>query len=249
MTILRGHRVPLSLSRRWVGDMLHFSRGVPLVAGERVLRLKPLALARRSIPHPPTWNSLIIKALGTAGLRHACLRRSYMPYPWAHLHEANHSVASVVFDRDVFGESATVMAPMIAPELMTTQDIHQKLQNWKTNPMDSHGALRRLVRNARYPWPVRRVLWNLGLYANGDLRARNFGTFGVNSVAGMRGTMLMFQTPITSVWYYGSVNSAGEMQMQCAFDHRVMDGVHMARAWLELEAILHDDFPKRIATV
>jgi hypothetical protein len=239
----------LPLHRRWIADMLHFASFVPLVAGERTLRLKPLALARRSIKNPPTWNSLLVKALGITSQRHPVLRRAYMPWPVAHLAEVDQSVATVVFDRDYRGDLATMMGPIIAPELMRTGDIHAKVQSWKTDPIHTHGALRRLERNARFPWPVRRLLWNLGLYTSATLRARNFGTFAVNSIAAMRGRILMFQTPLTSVFYYGTVNTAGEMLIQTAIDHRVMDAAGMHMALNTLEQILIDEFPKQIDTI
>lgn len=229
--------------------MLHFASYVPVVAAERTLRLKALAVARRQCKSPPSWNSLLVKGLGITAMRHPAMRRSYMPWPVAHLSEVDHSVACVVFDRDYHGELATMMGPIIAPELMRTGEIHRKVQSWKTDPMHTHGALRRLERNAKFPWPVRRLLWNLGLYISPTLRARNFGTFAVNSIAAMRGKMLMFQTPLTSVYYYGTVNSQGEMLLQFAFDHRIMDGSGMHAIMVTLEQILNDEFTKQIDTI
>ncbi len=249
MPKLQAKRMGLPLHRRWIADMLHFASYVPVVAAERILRLKSLALARRTIKKPPSWNSLLVKGLAVAAQRHAALRQVYMPWPVAHLAEVDHSVACMVFDRDYNGELATMMGPIIAPELLHTGEIHAKVQSWKTDPMHSHGALRRLERNAKFPWPVRRLLWNLGLYTSATLRARNFGTFAVNSVAAMRGKMLMLQTPLTSVFYYGTVNTQGEMLLQMAFDHRVLDGSGMHAAISTLEQILNDEFAKQIDTI
>jgi hypothetical protein len=249
MPKLQAKRIGLPLHRRWIADMLHFANDVPVVAAERTLRLKTLALARRSIKQPPSWNSLLVKGLAVTAQRHPAMRQTYMPWPFAHLAEVDHSVACVVFDRDYHGEVATMMGPVIAPELMKTSDIHAKVVSWKTDPIHSHGALRRLERNAKFPWPVRRLLWNLGLYTSPTLRARNFGTFAVNSIAAMRGKMLMFQTPLTSVYYYGTVNTQGEMLLQMAFDHRVMDGSGMHAIVKTLEQILNDEFAKQIDTV
>ncbi len=220
----RGRSLPLSLPRRWIGDMLHFADKVPVVAAERTFRVRALAEARRSVPRPPPWHALVIKALGLASVRMPELRRAYLPYPWPRLYEAPYSVASVVFDRDFRGEPATFMVPLVRPEERPLADIQDKVRKWKDDPVEAHGVLRRLVRNAKPPRPIRRLVWAGALYWNGFLRARNFGTFAVNSVAAVRSRMLMFKTPISSVWYYGAVSGSGTMDMQVAFDHRVVDG-------------------------
>jgi hypothetical protein len=236
----RGRTLPLSLPRRWIGDMLHFADRVPVVAGERIIRVRSLVDARRALPRPPAWNALVIKGLGLVSARIPAMRQAYLPYPWPKLYEAPYSVASVVFERDFAGESATFMAPLVQPETRTLAVIQAKVKAWKDDPIEAHGVLRRIVRNAKPPRPIRRMIWAMGLYGSGFLRARNFGTFAVNSIAGIRSKMLMFKTPITSVWYYGVVTK-GEMVIQLAFDHRVFDGATAGRASAELEAVFNNE--------
>ena len=221
--------------------MLHFARRVPLVAAERTLRVRAIADARKAASHPPSWHSLVVKGLGLVSAKVPELRRSYLPYPWPRLYEAPYSVANVVFDREYAGEPATFMCPMPHPERLTLAQIADKVTRWKADPIEAHGVLRRLVRNAKPPRPVRRLLWAAGLYWNGLMRSRMFGTFGVNTVAGLRIRPLVFQSAITSVWYYGSVGTRGEMAVQMAFDHRVFDGVACGRAFSALEAVFNDE--------
>lgn len=242
----RGRTLPLSLPRRWIGDMLHFARKVPVVAGERTLRVRGLADARRAAARPPSWHALVIKGLGLVSERVPELRRAYLPYPWPRLYEAPYGVASVVFDREFRGELATFMAPMVQPEKRPLAEIHDKVQAWKADPVEAHGALRRLVRNARPPLPVRRLLWAVGLYGSGYFRARNFGTFAVNSVAGIRTRPTQLVTPITSVWYYGSVNKGGEMPIHFGFDHRVFDGIAIGKALAALEAVFNGELAAEV---
>ena len=236
----RGRCIPLSLPRRWMGDTLHFSDRVPIVAAERTFRIQALADARRAAPQPPSWNALVIKAVGIVSVRLPALRLAYMPYPWPRLYEAPYSVASVVFDRAFRGEPATFMAPLSQPEKRTLADIQSTVEAWRVDPIENHGPLRRLVRSARPPLPLRRLIWSIGLYASGLERARHFGTFGVNSIAGLRGRMLMFKIPITSAFYYGAV-SKGTMAIQMAFDHRVFDGVTAGRVGGLLEDVFNNE--------
>ena len=210
-----------------------------MAAAERHIRVKALAEARRKAEKPPSWNAIIVKSLALAFRERPEFRRCYMPYPWPHLYESPESVASIVIDREYLGEPATFLCPMVRPDERSLHEIGRKVQQWKNDPVESHVALRRLVRNAKPPWPIRRMLWAIGLYASGRLRARTFGTYAVNSLAGWRGRMLSFQSPLSSTWYYGIVESNGTMLLQIAGDHRVFDGVHTGKAIGVLEAILN----------
>lgn len=237
----RGRTLPLSLPRRWVGDMLHFAQRVPLVAAERVLRVRALAEARKAVPHSPTWHSLVVKGLGLVSVKMPELRRAYLPCPWPRLYEAPYSVANIVFEREFEGAPATFMCPLLHPERMPLQHIADKVERWKVDPISAHGVLRRLVRNARPPRPVRHLLWAAGLYWHGLMRARMFGTFAVNTVAAMRGRMLALQSPLTFICYYGAVDKKGEMLIQMGFDHRVFDGSTAGRASSLLEGVFNNE--------
>lgn len=238
MADARGRCLPISLPRRWMGDLLHFSGGVPIVAAERTFRVRALADARRGVERPPSWNAIITKAIGLVSVRLPELRRAYVPYPWPRLYEAAHSVASIVFEREFAGEPATFMVPLERPEDRSLENIQAWVDAWRADPVERHGGLRRLVRYARMPRPVRRLIWSAGLQWSGHQRARHFGTFAVNSIAALRGRMLMFRMPITSAFYYGAV-SAGTLDIQIAFDHRVFDGVVAGRVGGILEDVLN----------
>ena len=173
-------------------------------------------------------------------------RRAYLPYPWPRLYEAPYSVASVVFEREFAGEPVPWFAPLLHPERLTLRQIRDKVRGWKTDPVEAHGALRRLVRNAKPPRPVRRLLWAVGLHWNGLFRARTFGTFAVNSLHGFDLRPLALRTPLTTLWYYGAVSDGGEMPVTVAFDHRAFDGRALTRAYDELERALNGELAAEV---
>lgn len=226
--------------------MLHFAELVPNYALEGVVRVGPLAEARAATADAPGWHALITKALGLVSVRVPELRRAYLPYPWPRLYEAPYSVASVVFERDYAGELAPHFAPLLHPERLPLKAVQEKVRAWKTDPVSAHGVLRRLVRNAKPPRPIRRLLWSAGLHWNGYFRARTFGTFAVNTVQGFDLRILSFRSPLTSVWYYGKVTDAGDLPIQMAFDHRVFDGRAIWRAYTELEAVLNGEIADEV---
>jgi hypothetical protein len=220
--------------------MLHFAMKVPVVAGERTLRIKNLVEARRATPFAPSWYATILKAYAIVSERIPELRRAYMPYPWPHLYEHPFSVGSVVINREFQGEPATFLCPILHPERLPLTRLHDKLQSLQNDPFDKHGAMRRLIRTSKFPLPIRRFLWATGLYASGGLRAGNFGTFAINSNAkARRSRTLQFVTPVTSVLYIGLPSREGEMDVQLAFDHRVFDGATGYRVTNELECVLN----------
>ena len=237
----RGRTLSVPLPRRWIGDMLHSAQRVPTVGGERILKLRKLVDARKRSRNGASWQALIIKGLGIVSERVPELKRAYLPFPTAKLYESPYPVASVVFEREFAGESATFLAPMIQPNLMPLQEIMQRVHAWKTDPIQKHGPLRRLVRNAKPPLPIRRMLWWIGLNLSGYMRARMFGTFAVNTIANTRAHMTHFASPLTSVWYYDAVNPRGEMDLRLAFDHRVFDGSTIGRAMTELESVMNTE--------
>jgi hypothetical protein len=226
--------------------MLYFAKSVPVVAGERTLRVRRLVEARRATTHAPSIYASVLKAMGIVSMRVPELRRAYMPFPWPRLYEHPHSVATTIINRKFGDEDATFLCPLLHPEREPLTKIQSKLDRLRNDPVEQHGSLRRLVRHSRYPRPIRRAMWAAGLRFSGSLRAGMFGTFAINSVAGLRSRMLQFMTPITTVLYVGSPNKDGEMDVQLAFDHRVYDGTTTVRIAVELERVLNNEIATEI---
>lgn len=239
MSSKQGHCRPLSLPRRWVGDILHFSRQVPIITGERGIRIRPLVAARRATPRPPSWSALVLKAIGLVGQKIPEVRQSYLSFPWARIHEMPYSVGTVVMDREYDGGHAVFACPLLHPEQLPLREIQAKVDGWKTGPVESHGPLRRMVRTSRLPTPVRRALWWYGLNVDGYQKARNFGTFAINCLAGYRARITQMCFPVTTFLYYGLPEKDGTMCLQMGFDHRVYDGYAAGRLMSEMETALN----------
>src|SRR5438105_15782808 len=101
-----GRRVPLSLPRRWIDDLMAASRHAPLVTFERRMALGALAAARAAASPSPAWVLLFAKAYAIVAARRPELRRAYVPLPTPHLYEAEESVASIAVEREYEGEPA-----------------------------------------------------------------------------------------------------------------------------------------------
>lgn len=241
-----GKAVPMSLPRKWVCDLLHFSKRVPIITAERPLRIRACIEARRKTPQPPSWSAILLKAFGLASQRVPEMRRSYLGAPWGRLHEMPYSVGSLVIDREYQGEHAVFCCPLLYPERMSLDEIHTKTDRWKKEPVEDHGPLRRIVKLTKLPLPIRRFAWWFGMNVSGYWKARYYGTFAINSLAGMRGSIMQMCFPCTCFLYYGIPDKDGTMPVQFGFDHRVFDGFAASRALGELEGILNHEIVEEL---
>jgi hypothetical protein len=246
MPQVRGRRIGLSPARRFICDMMAFSRGVPAVPIERRTNVAPLAAARHRLKQRPGWSSLFIKAYACVAARHPELRRVYMPFPWPHLYEHPINIAAVSVER-LFGEEIGVLAaPLLQPENQPLPQLDQHLQDYKTRPLQSCAYFRRIWNLCRFPFLIRRLLWWWGLNSSGRRRSRHFGTFGVSSVGGFGAGLLCVLSPLTTVLSFGPVDQDGNVDVRLTFDHRVLDGAEAARVLAELEQVLSGEILQEV---
>jgi hypothetical protein len=237
MSELSGIALPLTLPRRLIADLMHFSQKVPLVSIERPLHLASVATARQAARPRPGWCALFTKAYALVAARRPELRRAYVTCPWAHLYQHADNVASIAIERHWGDEIGVFFATLRGPEQIPLTEIAAFLRRCKEQPLDSISAFRRALLVSRFPRPLRRMAWWAGLNVFRAERARCFGTFGVTATARFGATPLCVQSPLTSTLHYGVVDPSGAVNARVAFDHRVLDGGAMARALCDLEEV------------
>jgi hypothetical protein len=241
MPWITGCRVSLSLPRRFICDLLHASRKVPIIAFERRMDLSPLVEARSRLDRPPAWAMLLAKAFAMVAARRPELRRAYLPLPRPHLWEADESIASVAVERDYGGESAVFFGLVKAPDKLPLAELAALLDEWKTRPLAELYYCRRVLFFARFPRVVRRLLWWYATAWSGKIKARNFGTFGVSLTGSSGATAANLIAPLTASINSGVIQPDGSLDVRLHFDHRVMDGMPAARALEELEEVLRTE--------
>ncbi len=234
-----GRRLGLSLPRRFVCDLLHFARKVPTVPVQRRMNIAPLMAARQQADPRPSWCALFTKAYAMVAAARPELRRAYLSFPWPHLYEHSISVASVAIERKVGDEDAVLFVQIRGPEDHRADQIDDYLRECKTRPVERVGTFRRTLRVSRFPRPIRRLLWWIGLNVSGYRRARNWGTFGVSVYSGLGAESLHPLSPLTTALNYGVIGEDGTVDVRIIYDHRVLDGSGVARALVELEGVLN----------
>jgi 2-oxoacid dehydrogenases acyltransferase (catalytic domain) len=231
----------LSLPRLWANDFVHFAAASPTVGGTFSVRVKSAAAARRNCQPLIGWAAILTKAMALTAGRWPQLRQCYMPLLWPHLYEHPHCIASFVVERMWKGERAIFGDQICGPENISLREIDTRLRTIKGAQIEALGGFRRIIRITGYPLLLRRLLWSVVLKGSGRLRARYFGTFCVNLLAGRNMQISQSLTLHAISLFHGPLQPDGIMKLHVFFDHRVIDGAGVARWVADLEATLNHD--------
>ena len=229
---MRGRAIPLSPARKLVVDLTRFH--VPSVPVQRVMQLGPLVAARAACADRPVWASLFAKAYGLAAREIPDLRRAYVKLPWPRLYEYPYSTLSMVFEMDYHGEPVILTTLFRSPEDTPITKLSEAMKRTKSQPIDDNRDFRRMFSLARWPTPLRRLIWWLGLNI-GRQRGNYFGTFGITVYSGLGAESLHPISPLTAVMNYGVIGKDGAVAVRIMYDHRVLDGSMVARTLERIE--------------
>lgn len=244
-----GHYLPLSLSRRFICDLVHFAKQVPTVPMERCMELAPLVAARRAALPRPSWCAVFTKAYAMVAADRPELRRAYIPFPRPRLYEHPVNAAAIGIERQLAMETAVFFARVRSPEQQSLEVLDGHLRRFQKDPIESISVFRRILAISRLPRPVRRSLWWLALNTSGKRRARSMGTFGVSVVASRGAAGLHLLSPLTTALNYGVFRADGSIDVRLTYDHRVLDGGGAARALKELEKVLRSEILNELASL
>jgi len=243
---LRGRSIKLSLPRRFVGDILHFAKKIPLVPMQRRMQLADVIAARAASPQRISWCAIFMKAYAIVAAERPELRRAYISFPWARLYEHPVNVASFSLEREYRGEEAVFFARVQEPENLTLAELDAFVRYHKTAPIESIPSYRQSLLLSRLPKFLRRFVWWLGLNTEGAQKARYFGTFGISVVASFGAAGLYLFSPLATALNYGTFDEAGNLDVRLTYDHRIMDGATVARALAALEEVLHGEIAEEL---
>jgi hypothetical protein len=238
MSQSKGRSLPLSLPRRFVCDLVHFAHKVPSVPVQRSMDLAPLVAGRRLAQPRPSWCAIFTKAYGIVAAAYPELRRAYLSFPQPHLYEHPLNVASIAVERRLGEEDAVFFIHIKDPEKRSLQELDWEIQRAREQPLETIGSFRRTLRVSRLPWPLRRLLWWIGLNVSGRQRARFMGTFGVSVYSSLGAASLHPLSPLTTALNYGVIGPDGAVDVRVIYDHRVLDGATVARVLGELQRVL-----------
>lgn len=243
---MRSIRVPMSLPRTFINDLLHAARGVPTVPVQRRMHLGPLLDARAALAERPGWTALFTLAYARVAQTHPPLRRAYVKLPTPRLVEYPVSVVNLAVERDYLGEPGVFVARLKDPARLTIAEMHAAVCHLQRVPIEDCKDFQRMLALARLPRPVRRLAWWLGLNVARQ-RGNYCGTFGVSVYSALGAESLHPISPCTTTLTYGVIDPDGAVDVRIVYDHRVMDGATVARALDALEGELNGRMVQELA--
>jgi hypothetical protein len=244
---MRGRSIPLSRPRRIVSDHCHFARKTPLGVIKRTINIKPALEARGRSSVRPGWTALFTKAFALVARDTPAFRQAYVKLPWPQLYEYPISIASLVVERPYQNEDALFLGRIKDPASRSIAEIAEAITLAKTAPVESIRDFNRALQFARVPMLLRRAIWWLGLNI-GRQRPNYFGTFGVSVLGGDGASIVYPVSPWTVFLSYGPIAENGDVDVLLAFDHRVMDGAVVSRAFVQIEDAMNGPVRAEVST-
>lgn len=232
-------RMALSRSRRLAIDVVHYNRRVPTCAHDRRFDLSRVAEVRSRLPVRISWSLLFIKAFSLVAQKHAVLRQAYIEWPWPHVYQFAHSVASLATHRAHDGEAWLFWSRFVRPEERSLIELQQALDRFKSEPVEK--IFLQQWQLSALPTFLRRCFWWWTLNFAGARRAKRVGTFFMTTLAG-KGVEI--QDPpafLTSNLTYGPLDESKRCKVTMSYDHRLMDGTVVADCLIEMESILNGE--------
>jgi hypothetical protein len=238
---MRGTARKISLPRRLVADLMHASIGVPFVSLRRNLNIRELLEARALVAQPPGWAAIFVKVLSLVAKEQPILRTLYAKWPWPHFYELPRSVGMVAIARVEDGEDCVLPQKIALEEnQQSLTDIDRLIRHAKEAPVEQVPAFRKILRATALPFPLRRLVWLIGLNF-GRQRANYFGSFGVTSVAAYGAGELHALSPGPYIVSYGVVEPDQTIDVVIRWDHRVTDAALIAKTLTRLEQVLNTE--------
>jgi hypothetical protein len=224
-------RVPRS--RAVVSDLLHFHQRIPTCAHDRVMNLASLAAARDTLSERVSLPVLFTKAFAAVAGRHPEFQQTWRQWPVEHLYQHAEPVALLTVARRFQNADWLFWGRLTAPQRQPLLTLQQQLDRYATEPVQD--VFRQQWQLSGLPRWIRRGLlwWSLNL--TGAKRTKRTGTFTVTSISGVGAEIQHPPTIATSTLTYGPIDSNGQCRVTVVYDHRLMDGLLVARVLKELE--------------
>ncbi|QKG20151.1 2-oxo acid dehydrogenase subunit E2 [Actinomadura verrucosospora] len=243
--------VPVPAERRHTLTFLSWSRGAAPVFLDTEVDMSAVVAHRRAAEQAGRRYSMVAYVLHAAGrvlARHpdanAALRGRSRPRI-ARYGTVN---AKVALDKRLNGQRVVLAALLTGVHRSSLEQIQGELEYWRRGDPDHMQEFAGLRKMQRMPWPLRS--WaNSSAVSSLRRRPHTMGTFAVSSLGhrpvngfhsfgGTTITLGVGQTTERAVIRDGTLASAPVMQLNLAFDHRVIDGAHAADVLTEIKDAL-----------
>lgn len=234
--MLRSSRIRVPPSRTIVCDILRYDRTVPTFAHDRVFNLGELVDARRDVQPRISWPAIFMKAYALNATRFHRLQQTWMSWPWSHLYQHHEHVGTLVVHRQLEGDDWLFWGQMTDLESRSLADIQGQVDRFQSQPAEE--VFRRQLWLAQQFQLFRRLAWWLTFNLSGKKKCKRLGTFFLSTISGSGAEIQNPPSMLTSGFTYGPIDKFGATRVTITYDHRIMDGHHVADILRGLESAL-----------
>ena len=231
-------RIPTS--RATVCDVLRYDRYVPTFAHDRTCNVGRVGEARLLANAPNTrisWPALWLKAYALNAKRFARLRQTWMSWPSPYLYEHPHHVGTIVIKRRFEDDDWLFWGQINQLESKSLLGIQRDIDRFQNDSVEK--VFRRQLWLARKPAIIRRLCWWITFQVSGKKKCKRLGTFFLSTISGAGAEIQNPPSMLTSGFTYGPINESGNTRVTVTYDHRLMDGHHVAEILAGLELTLN----------
>ena len=229
---------PLPVGRGCVNDIATLALDIPLFPVDRLMWLDAVAAARREAEVRIGWAAIFLKAYAlVAGETPA--RRSWLA---GRLATSSENMAVLAINRGDGGDDRLFFARLARPEATPLPLLQESIDRFLTRPVDE--VFKRQLQLEGVPGWLRRTILRWNMLSTSPKRVTRIGTFTLSTLAGFSATNRFHPTICTTSLSYGPLDGDGRCLVTVIADHRVLDGVAVAKSLARLEEVL----ATRIAT-
>jgi hypothetical protein len=227
----------LPVGRGAVNDVAILGRAIPLFPVDRDMRLAVVADARAAAPRRIGWAACFLKAYSLLALETPLLRSWLVGGLTKRLATSSQSVATLAINRrDEHGVDRLFFARLAAADSLPLVAVQAFIDHHATAPIDE--VFRRQLELELVPGWLRRTILRWNMTSASPKRPGRIGTFSMSSLAGFAAGNHFHPTLCTTSLCQGPLDDAGRCRVTLIADHRVLDGVSVARALERLEQVL-----------
>jgi len=253
----------LDRQRLLVGDIVRLSRRVPTFPVDRVMMLGEVDRLRREAVPRIGWTALLVKGFALVARDRPALRSWYVPRRWLtpwiapRWATSSISVASIAISRPRPADTPAAIraldpeslwwARIRAPDAMPLPQLQAEITRHATVPDDEVFA--RQLELRRLPAWLRRLVLRANLRSAGAKRPLRLGTFSISMLAGEGCSNRHHPSFLTTSLTASPLDDAGRSVVTLLADHRVLDGVPVARALSALEVALTGPLSAELASL
>lgn len=227
----------LPAGRGAVNDVALLGCSIPLFPVDREMRLAAVADTRAAARQRIGWAACFLKAYAIVAREMPLLRSWLVRGLTSRLATSSESVATLAINRaDEEGGDRLFFARLAAADQLPLAGIQAFIDRQSTAPIDE--IFRRQLELEMVPGWLRRTILRWNMNSTSPKRPGRIGTFSMSSLAGFAAGNHFHPTLCTTSICQGPLDEAGRCRVTLIADHRVLDGVTVAKAAERLEAVL-----------